>query len=181
VRQGIFAPEIWVAVEDHLRLQPRCVLAIDGPDCAGKTTLAGDVAALAEKHGITTRIAHLDDTFRGVASLPRTNPDAVCEFLLDFFDHDATHSFLTGDEQLLIIEGMFLLRVGLCQLYDISVRLEIDERVSFERAYARDGAKFASWGDFAVHHVTQCLPAQRVYRELCAPHISASLTFDGNC
>jgi uridine kinase len=169
---------LWPAVEAHLARQERCVLAVDGPDCAGKTTLADVVAARANQQRLSYCVVHLDATFEDTARRPRGNPDAVSEFLLDFFHHDGLKVIAReATEQLIVIEGMFLLRAGLLDLYDISIRLELDERTSFERAYVRDLDTFACWGDFALHHVTQCLAAQRVYRSLCSPESHASFTF----
>lgn len=47
------------------------LLCLDGPAGSGKTTLAGEVAALATEAGIPTTIVHLDDLYDGWSGLDR--------------------------------------------------------------------------------------------------------------
>lgn len=152
------------------------MVAIDGPDCSGKTSLADAISAITVDKKIPCTVIHLDDTFEPTVRRPRSNPDPVSEFLLDYFRHDTIDGFLHNSTGLRIVEGMFLLRPQLMKLYDFRIRLELDEAYVFQRAMARDKTKFDSPGDLILHYACQALPAQRLYRWFCQPHVVADLT-----
>jgi uridine kinase len=170
--------EVWTAIRSRYREQAAYVIAVDGPDCSGKTQLATRLLEIVERNNLEASIFRLDDTFAASAVRPRRNPGAVSEFLLEFFDHAAIERAISSARRILIIEGMFLLRPSLIKKYDFSIRLELDEKSVFERAYSRDLLKFENWGDFALHYVSQSLAAQRLYRSLCEPTLVADLVIE---
>jgi uridine kinase len=166
-------------------LQKKCnrddfKVVIDGPDCSGKTTLANMLQNIAKSKKINSTIIHLDETFETKIARPRRNPDAVSEFLLDFFSYDTLIEKILNTNGLVFIEGMFLLQPWLLNHYDLIIRLELDERSVFERATVRDLDQFTNWGDFALHYISQALAAQRLYRLICQPNMVADILIDLN-
>ena len=119
---------------------------------------------------------HLDDTFRRNYTRPRKNPDAVSEFILEYFDHKHIPNVVESTTGLVIIDGLFLFRTDLLKLYDFTIRLELPEEHVFERARKRDMSEFKSWGNFALHYISQAIAAQRIYSSLCQPSEVADLT-----
>lgn len=167
--------QCWEAFKDRAQRSARFVIAIDGPDCSGKSTLAQGIAALASAQGRTCGIIHVDDQIVQPATRPRKNPDAVSEFIIDYFNYDGLKNQISGTDGIVIIEGLFLLRAWFLEQYDFTIRLELSEEQVFFRAARRDRESYASWGDFALHYVSQSIASQRVYRELCAPDETADL------
>ena len=172
--------KIWTSVLKRMEDKDDYVVAIDGPDCSGKTTLSKKLFSLAKSEGIAATVIHLDDTFKTNVLRPRPNPDAVSEFLLDFFFHNNLKESLEKSNGLVILEGMFLLQPWLLELYDLKIRLDLDERSVFERATDRDLDKFGNWGDFALHYISQALASQRLYRSLCKPNRFADIVINLN-
>ncbi len=172
--------KIWDSVMHKMGNKDDFVVAIDGPDCSGKTTLSNTLLRIAKSQEINANVLHLDDSFVTNVMRPRRNPDAVSEFLLDFFSHDTLKEKLEESRGLVFLEGMFLLQPWLLNLYDLTIRLELDERSVFERATDRDLDKFCNWGDFALHYVSQTLAAQRLYLSLCQPNKISDILIDLN-
>jgi len=170
------ASEIWDVIRRRVMHKRNYVVAIDGPDCSGKSTLAKSLVAKALADGFTATAVHLDETFVREVTRPRRNPDAVSEFLMEFFSYEDLPKSLRSFGGLVFLDGMFLLRPSLLNLYDMTIRLELDEQAVFERAMLRDLAEFATWGDCALHYVSQALAAQRLYRWFCQPNVVADLT-----
>ncbi len=170
------APEVWSAVSAKLTAKKDLVVAVDGPDCSGKTTLATTLKETAQIHGFECTVCHLDDTFERIVRRPRRNPDAVSEFVLEFFSYERISEIIGETSGLRIFEGMFLLRPNLLPMFDFKIRLELDEQSVFDRAITRDRADFENWGDLALHYIGQTLPAQRLYRWFCQPSSVADLT-----
>lgn len=167
--------KIWRFVRIKMGDRDDYVVAIDGPDCSGKTTLSNLLLNIARSEKINTSVIRLDDFFVANVKRPRPNPDAVSEFLLDYFPCDELIEILKTSHGLVFLEGMFVLRPCLLNLYDLKIRLELDERSVFERAAHRDLKQFCNWGDFALHYVCQALAAQRIYRSLCQPNSVADI------
>ncbi len=63
-------------------------VGIDGPDCSGKTTLAQNLAKIAQFDFEHIEIVHLDQTFSSKSVSSRKNPNPVAEMLLEFFSYE---------------------------------------------------------------------------------------------
>lgn len=138
--------------------------------------MANRLVNMAGADGVSATAVHLDESFVPQVTRPRRNPDAVSEFIMEFFSYEYLERTLSERHGLVFVEGMFLLRVPLLNLYDLKLRLELDEHAVFSRAMLRDLDSFPSWGDFALHYVSQALASQRLYRWFCQPHIAADVT-----
>jgi len=142
------------------RLHDRMVVGIDGPDGAGKTTLAG---RLTEALQVKTLQACVDGFNRPRAQRYRRGELSPDGYYLDSFDYPALRndcllSFLGGQSALrtsafdhrgdiranitvavptravLVVDGVFLLRPELRELWTLSVYLRVSAQETLRRA-----------------------------------------------
>ena len=177
----------------------RTIVAIDGPDAAGKSTLADAVAAAAT--GPVLR-ASVDD-FANPSRVRRRQGElsaegyysdafdltALAQELLDpfssggsrvrtqVFDLDADRPLsatpvVLPPRALLVVDGVFLLRPRLRDWWTLSVYLHIAPEVSLERGLARDGE------DRRSRYLERYLPAQELYRTMADPVAKAHVVVD---
>lgn len=143
----------------------RIMVAVDGVDGAGKTTLANALAALVAGRRPVVR-ASIDDFHRPAAERWATGRDSPEGFFRDSFDYDglakvlldpfraggeiltAIHDVvadvprsvsagLPAPDSVLILDGIFLLRAELVDRWDLSIYLDVDFPVSIPRGAQR--------------------------------------------
>jgi uridine kinase len=156
------------------------VVGLDGPDCAGKTTLAASLGGTLQIASVARDVIHYDDFVhpeflwlgRGAERFYRQCFDPAglrAEVLAR-----AGAPLASPPPAVLLVEGLFLLSSDLRDLFDVVVRLELSEDLVLARALERDGPiKGEDW--VRVHYNTQCIPAQRWYRRQCRPADMADL------
>lgn len=150
------------------------VVAIDGPDCAGKSTLAEAMHESAVRTGISAWIIHGDDYLHDVYDRFSKGEFAVDGFICDYFDWDRLRSRVSRvvsrlNVGLVVVEGMFLLSPRIKVPFDVTIRLEIGEHEVMKRALQRDVDRIGSRDWVIKHYTLQCLPAQRIYKHLVDP------------
>jgi uridine kinase len=130
-------------------------LAIDGPDAAGKTTLANALAAHA-------RVPHLSaDDFLAQPDL--RHADASPEhYYAHAFDLPALRSAVLAHETV-VVDGVFLFRPELDDLWDARVFLDVDPEEQWRRVLARDPE------DVRARYDTRYRPAYEAYRAAVRP------------
>lgn len=177
------------AIERALPHAPRpLIVGIDGPDCAGKTTMS---QLLLRQFMARKRILliHADDYLRPKDHRERRGEFSVEGFLFDYFDQDA---LLRGvlevmsdagpragvKADLLIVEGMFLFRPPLNAHFRFRIRMEIAEDLVLERAMKRDAGVIGDEAWVREHYIRQCIPAQRLYRRDVDPGAQADMLVD---
>jgi len=183
---------------------PPLVIGIAGPSCSGKSGLARELQQRLESHDPV--IFPLDAYYRDLSHLSRTEgdkrnfdtPDALEWPLLEEhftrLRHGETierpvYNFARhirepdgvplGPAGLIIVEGLFaLLSDSMRKRYDLSVYLEIEEEVSFNRRLDRDVTERGIDRDLVERQFTETvLP---MARKFVAPTIShANLLLDG--
>jgi uridine kinase len=180
------------------------VVAVDGPDGAGKTTFADDLARVAPAGRSVVR-ATLDDFHHPRAyrhAEGRTGETvwsrsydyaAVRRVLLDPWLrgadatyrtrwHDLATDALVVDapsevvprEGVLVVDGVFAQRPELADAWDLVVYVDARAAVRVARMAARDGAP----ADPDHPDQRRYLDAQRIYRERCDPVPSADVVLD---
>jgi uridine kinase len=192
------------------QMQQRVLVGIDGPDGAGKTTLADRLADALRATTLqaTTLRASVDSFNR-----PRTaryqrgelSPDG---YYLDSFDYPALRNecllpFLSGKSALttstydhrveggkttdataippsavLVIDGVFLLRPELRDLWTLSVYLRVSPEESLRRAHRRDLELFGSAEEVGRRYLRRYLPGQALYRMGADPEALAHILVD---
>jgi uridine kinase len=176
IQQRVFelvAP--WLEGSDRSAL-----LAISGPSCSGKTTLAERVAEYAAESGHSVALLHFDDYLRPERQHPRREPEHV-GYYEDAFDYPGlmqeVRRKLSGacHPDLVIVEGEFLLRREYRDAWDAKVWIEIEDALALSRGVARDAAFFGSEQEARRIYVDRCLPANEVHRQLDCPAVHADL------
>lgn len=150
-------------------------VGLDGPDCAGKTTVAKNlVAELKDK--FCTVLVHFDDYANQEFIRKSVKQFSVDAFLWNYFDENAicrsldALSRLPSGLDVIIVEGLFLFRPRLAGRFDYRVRLEVDVDTILARALARDVGQIGDAEWVRRHYVEQCIPAQCRY---VAEHLPA--------
>jgi uridine kinase len=183
-------------------------VAVDGPDAAGKTTLADDLAACLRPHRPVIRLSA--DQFHHPAAVRRRRGTLSPEgYYRDAFDHAAMAGSVLrplgpgGDGRylpgafdhrtdrptgatrvpappaaILLFDGVFLLRPELRDLWDVSVYLHVAPEVTLARARVRDLSLFGSVDVIEERYRLRYLPGQALYRTEAAPAAAATVVLD---
>jgi len=138
-------------------------VAVDGVTAAGKTMFADELAARLDG---AARVS-LDDFHR---------PPPQREYYPDSFDFDALRAHVVAlDDEIVIVDGVFLHHPHLRDLWTFSIFLAVDRDIALERAYARD----ASWMEnMRERYATRYVPGETRYLEECDPEACASVVID---
>jgi hypothetical protein len=155
------------------------VLAIDGPDCSGKTSLAEAIYRLDQD---AWHVLHIDDLVSSEVLDADRAEFSLQSFLLDYFPVQRCANAIAdearaaaADERALLVEGLFLARSTLLRAIDYLVRLDIPPPLVVRRALSRDVGVLGDEPWVRRHYETQCLPAQAVYCALVSPASHAHL------
>jgi uridine kinase len=199
------------AVTGLSRLRERVVVAIDGPDGAGKTTLADHLGESLQTARTPTVRASVDGFHqtreqryeRGELSAEGYYADSfdyprfLNECLLPFLD-GASHLRTTAHDHrrdseesvqatavparaVLVIDGVFLLRPELRDLWTLSVYLRISPGETLGRAHRRDLELFGSAGEIERRYLGRYLPGQALYRKQADPEAVTHILVDNEC
>ena len=167
------------------------VVAITGPDCAGKSTLTAAFGARLTASGADVCIVSIDDYL-----VPRVErggrPSEGWSYYERGFDYrelrSRVHCEIRGamtnrssSTHVILVEGVFLLRRDLSDLWDYSIWIEIDEETSIRRAMERDKEIFGSEEAVRKVYLERCLPGQRWHSEVDSPRERVDATLDGEC
>ena len=156
------------------------LLAISGPSCSGKTTLAAQVVEYAAGQGCRVEVIHFDDFLRPESEHPRRSPEYV-GYYEDAFDYVGLaqdvrlKSSVSSHPDLLVVEGEFLLRREYRDGWDASVWIEVEDSVALARGIERDAGFFGSREAAERIYLNRCLPANRLHRQVDEPNLFADL------
>lgn len=190
--------QVWSLVP---ALRRPVLVAVDGPDGAGKTRFAADLARVADRPVV---VAALDDFHHPRASRHaegRTGETvwarsfdyaAVRRELVDPWRAGGGTPYrrrwhdLASDQQVdaaaetvpehgvLLVEGVFAQRPELADAWDLAVYVDAPDKVRVARMAVRDGVP----DDADDPDQRRYLDAQRIYRDACRPRESAGLVID---
>ena len=193
-------------VVDAVRPGRRVLVAVDGPDAAGKTTLARAVADRLRRpavcvcvdrwhHPREVRLRRGDESAQGYYLDAFDHVGLLAQCLQPFasgaqtvrtarFDHLADreveeHQQVPHDAALLV-EGVFLLRPELRALWDLRIYLHVPEAVTLARAVARDRELLGGEAQVRRRYERRYLPGQALYREAAAPLDAADILVDNS-
>lgn len=184
-------------------------VAIDGPDAAGKTILADELAPLLERSGRPVVRASVDGFHRPRAERYARGPESAEGYFLDSFDYPALRAALLdplgpgGDRQyrrrvfdvqtdepvaaptetapanaILVLDGVFLLRRDLIDLWDFSVFVAVTFAETQRRAAARDAALLGSEEAVRHRYAVRYVPGQQLYYGRAHPQQKADAVID---
>jgi len=184
----------------------RAIVAIDGPDAAGKTTLArGLVRHLVRPavhasidswhHPREVRLRRGDESPEGYY-LDSFDYDALVRECLDPFasgaprvrtarfdygaDREAGALALVAQDAVLILDGVFLLRPELRARWHLAVYLHVSESVTLARAVQRDLQLLGTAEKVRRRYERRYLPGQALYSRAAAPLDRADIVIDNS-
>jgi len=183
--------QLYSAIDALLLRQERVLIALDGPSCAGKTTLARELLA---RYG--ANVFHMDDFFLPAelrTSSRYAEPGGnihyerfLTEVLLPLRHgrdvmlrrFDCGTMALSAPERiayrpLTIVEGAYSHHPALRDLYNLRVFLDIAKEAQLARLCARNGQ---SGAEMFIH---RWIPLEERYFEGCAVRQHADLILDG--
>jgi uridine kinase len=134
-------------------------VAIDGVDAAGKTTLADELAG---RLPAAERLS-ADDFLRPAEERYRQGRESPVGYYEDSFDHDLLRRAVLASDGLLIVDGIFLLRPELNDLWDFRIFIDIGPDESIRRGVARDGPETEEL------YRRRYVPGQRLYLDAVRP------------
>jgi uridine kinase len=184
----------------------RVLVAFDGPDAAGKTTLAG---AVAERLRRPTLCASVDGWHNPRDIRLRRGAESPDGYYRDSFDLDALQEDLltpfrsgapvvqavrydyqheqaaqkrqaVAPDAALLFDGVFLLRPELVATWDLTIYLHVPEEVTLARAVARDRYLFGDEVAVRQRYERRYLPGQALYRDHASPHEVADISLDNS-
>ena len=195
------------SVRSFLANQARVIVAFDGPDAAGKTTMADALALLLGDSAIRASIdgfhnprdlrlrrgplspeGYYQDSFdyeRLCADLLGPFAGGARRILLHEFDYrseGAEEAFVDGlpESAVLVFDGVFLLRPETRSFWDLSVYVDVPPAVSLHRALVRDLDLFGSAVEVTSRYEARYLPGQALYREESDPKPRATVVVDNS-
>jgi uridine kinase len=142
-------------------------VAVDGVDAAGKTTLADELAA----HLRADRIS-ADDFLRPPEERYRRGRESPEGYYLVSFDHYRLRRAVLSGRELVIVDGIFLQRPELDDLWDYRVFVHVELEESLRRGVERDGGEDL--------YRRRYLPGQELYLERVRPRERADAVLDNN-
>jgi uridine kinase len=156
-------------------------IGIDGVDGAGKTSLAEEIAQLLTKRGRPCVRVSLDFFERSMAERYARGELSPEGYYLDSFDVERLRAHvlsIVGPPKLVVVvDGVFLQRPELVDLWDATVWVEADLDIAADRAMGRDHVRVDSHGREQERYRLRYLPAQRRYIDEQRPHERATFVF----
>ena len=150
--------------------EDRVTVAIDGPDAAGKTTLAGSLAHHLVGHVVRTSadafLLPADVRYRRGALSPEGCYRDSYDY--DRFRREVLDPFSGGGAPaVLVVDGVFLLRPELRDRWTLSVHLDVSPAETLRRAKVRDAGLLGD--SLEQRYLERYLPAQELYRAEADP------------
>jgi uridine kinase len=153
-------------------------IGVDGVDGAGKTILAEEIAQLLTKRGRPCVRVSLDFFERPPAERYARGELSPEGYYLDGFDVGRLHAHVLSiggpRELVLVVDGVFLQRPELADLWDATVWVDADLDVAAARATQRDLVRIDSRHAEQERYRVRYLPAQRRYIEEQRPRERAT-------
>jgi uridine kinase len=153
-------------------------IGVDGVDGAGKTSLAEEIAQLLTKRARPCVRVSLDFFERPPAERHARGELSAEGYYLDSFDVERLRAHVLSiggpPELVVVVDGVFLQRPELADLWDATVWVEADLEVAAGRAFERDLPRIDSLDQERERYRCRYLPAQRRYVEEQRPRERAT-------
>ena len=146
-------------------------IAIDGVDGAGKTTFADELAV--SIGGDASRFS-ADDHLNPPDLRHARGKDDPEGFWLDSYDHSSLRTAVEDAALPVIVDGLFLHRDELVDLWDFSIWLDVPFEVSVPRLAARDGSS----PDPEAPSQRRYVAGNQIYMETCQPWQRATMVIE---
>ena len=145
-------------------------IGVDGVDAAGKTTLADElVGRLPEAVRLSA-----DDFLRPPVERYRQGRESPMGYYEDSFDHVALRAAVLAAQGIVIVDGIFLFRPELDDLWTFRILLHVELEESIRRGVERDGAAKEEL------YRRRYAPGQRLYLDAVRPAELADVILDNS-
>jgi len=119
------------------------------------------------------------------ALLQPLDPNGNRRYRTAIFDHRADQpiylpEITAGSSDILLLDGVFLLRPELFSAWDFSIFIDIAFETALQRALLRDAALLGSPKAVAERYHKRYFPAQQHYLQTCQPKDRANIVIDNN-
>ena len=197
------AAEAIIARRDHVVPQQGVLVAISGIDGSGKGYLAGRIVERLGQRSVRAVSLSVDGwlnlparRFRAEAPAPHFYEHAIrfeemfadlvlplkmhrsVHLVADFTEETAReyrkHTYHFEDVDVIVLEGIFLLKREYCRLYDLTVWIECSFETARERALTR-GQEGLSPAETVRAYETIYFPAQRIHFARDQPQAAADI------
>ena len=167
----------------HSQSCPLQFVALSGRDCAGKSTLATGVQEELDRLCLRATLLSID-TFL----IPRHRRTLSAPEHIDYFENAFDYAALVQaleavrdsassvGPNIVLVEGVFLLRKELRHWWDFAVWIEVDTAVIMDRAVKRDKEYFGDECTVRRVYENRCLPAQDYHIQCDLPQQNADIT-----
>jgi uridine kinase len=157
----------------------RVRVGVDGIDGAGKTWFADDVARVLTRRGIAVQRLSIDDFLApAIVRYARGRRSPVGYWLdshdLPRFVRAVTAEPAGGPPGVVVVDGIFLHRDELVDLWDLRLFLDVAPELGFARMARRDGRS----ADPAAKENVRYSEGQKLYLAACDPPSRAHLVVD---
>jgi uridine kinase len=171
--------EVLASLAARIDALPRpALIAVDGVTAAGKTTFADALAALVAAPAV--RIS-ADDFHRPQAER-HARGEGPESYYHDAFDLPALRAALehVRDDEVAIVDGVFLLRPELADLWRLTIFLAVRRQIALERAIARDAERLGGVEAARARYAARYVPGETLYLEAVDPHACADVVVDND-
>ena len=152
------------------------LVAVDGVTAAGKTTFADALARLVTPPVVRVSV---DDLHRPEEEryARGQGPESYYD---DTFDLPAVRAALAVVDAgaVAIVDGVFLLRPELADLWSLTIFLSVDRTVALERAMARDADRMGGETAARARYASRYFPGETLYLESVDPRAHADVVVD---
>lgn len=185
----------------------RVLVAFDGPDAGGKTTMANSVASTLPGAVVRASVEgfHRRREVRMARGLDSPEGYYRDSFNLEALEEELLSPFLAGNglvrtrvfdyrtdqsvdgefeavlpSATLIIDGVFLLRPELRRWWNLGIYVHVPDEVSLARAIARDSDVYGGPEETEMKYRSRYLPGQALYRMEAHPQDAALVVIDNS-
>jgi uridine kinase len=142
-------------------------IAVDGIDCAGKTTFADRLGELLQAARLS-----IDDFLRPEEDRYARGELSGDAYYRDSFDHEAFRNAVLAVGAPLVADGVFLQRPELDDLWDLRIWVDVSFEESLRRAVIRDAHYM---DDVRGRYEGRYHPGQRIYLDEVDPRARADI------
>ena len=181
VSAGAFSRQHALGVLAELVAAAEGPVAIDGPDAAGKTTLADELAARLLAAGCGASRLSVDSFLRPEADRYRRGRTSAEGYYRDAFDYPALRDAVgAAAGEPLLVDGVFLLRPELAALWRLTIFIAVAPDEALRRGVARDGERLGGTAAASELYLTRYLAAQQLYEAEAQPRDRADVVVDND-
>jgi uridine kinase len=165
------------AVAARVDALPRpALVAVDGVSAAGKTTFADALATVVAAPVLRISV----DDFHRPAEERYVRGQGPESYYHDTFDIPAVRTALghVPRDAVAIVDGVFLLRPELADLWSLTIFLAVDRQVALERAIARDTDHMGGGEATRARYASRYVPGETLYLEAVDPQARADVVVE---